>query len=194
MLTYCVCCKGPNKRYRRKTRNKINSEQEIVFKRLLESGSGSHNTKRASKQGNREYTELGSDNRGIKLNVYVVSLGNWHHCAASVSVEGRDNGDAPSRRRIRDLIYTRRERNILAVSLRTSTPLPHKTGLLKLDLSIKPLLFEECYRGISVNRTFSEEAESSKNTKCKCWKMKSANLSVPELAFLCKYMQCTLQQ
>lgn len=26
---------------------------------------------------------LGSDNRGIKLNVYVVALGNWRHCTLS---------------------------------------------------------------------------------------------------------------
>lgn len=32
---------------------------------------------------------FGSDNRGIKLNVYVVALGNWHHCASSPNGERR---------------------------------------------------------------------------------------------------------
>lgn len=64
-----------------------------------------------------------SDNRGIKLNVYVVAPGNWHHCSASSSVRGAIMGPLPrdtalGEERSPPAQYTRSQKEALILMLR----------------------------------------------------------------------------
>jgi hypothetical protein len=51
--------------------------------------SKAHRGRHELEENGKQVRRFGSDNRSIKLNVYVVALGNWHHCAASPSGEHR---------------------------------------------------------------------------------------------------------